>query len=260
LNYLKQLNQWQQWVVGIGASLGAAVIVWLWRKLFGTGKMSNGLSHVAAPVMTQTFQPTINIHQTLETPKAVEADKTQSSVVPPREEASRSIFPRLVIDFEGTASNIVHTEHMRGATLASMIYVRVRVQNKGSSVANTCRVYLIGLKEVYPGGGMLPTALDDTKILAWAGWTFTPIDVPPDGVFFADVVRISKHEPGWLLCVDNILATQQKLKDYVGTYRFRIMVAADNAEYSFFELDVYYNGDWHSLRAIPVKSQHCEEP
>jgi len=162
--------------------------------------------------------------------------------------------PELLIDFEDGPSNIVPAEHKRGDKLASMIYVRVRVQNKGSAIAKGCRVYLTELKEVSPGG-TAATALDDSKVLAWAGYHFSPLDIPPEGVFYADVVRFSKDDRGWLFSVEKLLAHQQKLKDYVGTYRFRVMVVAENAARSFCEFDVTYNGDWHSLQAMPGNPQ-----
>jgi hypothetical protein len=133
-----------------------------------------------------------------------------------------------------------------------MIYVRVRVQNRGTGIAKTCQVYLISLKEVLPGGNIVPTALDDSKALAWAGWKFSPMDVPPGATCYADVVRVSKDDSGWLFSVEQLFASQQELKNYRGTYRFTVMVVGDNASKSSCEFDVTYNGDWHSLRAVPV--------
>ena len=168
-----------------------------------------------------------------------------------KEGRAEELSPELLIDFEGGQFNIVPAEHMRGEKLASMIYVRVRVQNKGGAVAKGCRVYLTALNEVYPGG-IVATALDDSKVLEWAGYHFSPMDIPPEGVAYADVVRISKHDRGWLFSVEKLFAHQKKLQDYGGTYRFRVMVVAENAVKSSCEFDVTYNGDWHSLRAMPV--------
>jgi hypothetical protein len=57
------LDQWQQWALGIGASLVAALICWLCTRLFGShkGTARKVTTQNASPVMTQTFQPTINI-------------------------------------------------------------------------------------------------------------------------------------------------------------------------------------------------------
>jgi hypothetical protein len=166
---------------------------------------------------------------------------------------SAELKPELLIDFEGNDYNIVHAQHNQGQKVVSLIYVRVRVQNKGTAVAKNCRVYLTGLKEVHPGGSTTAATLEDSKVLAWAGWKFVPTDIPPgDGKLYADVVRVSKDERGWLFSVESLFAHQQKLKDYVGTYRFSVMAVADNGASSSCEFDVNYNGDWHNLRATPV--------
>ena len=59
------LNEWQQWILGIGCSLAAACIIWLCTRLFRKERKSaqaQGIIQNASPVMTQNFQPTINIH------------------------------------------------------------------------------------------------------------------------------------------------------------------------------------------------------
>jgi hypothetical protein len=53
------------WVVGIGGSLVAAFIWMVWKRLLGSRKKRNSgvtVQQTASPVMTQNFQPTINIH------------------------------------------------------------------------------------------------------------------------------------------------------------------------------------------------------
>jgi hypothetical protein len=51
------LDQWQQWALGIGCSLVAAFLIWLYKRLKGQTVGQN-----ASPTMTQNFQPVINIH------------------------------------------------------------------------------------------------------------------------------------------------------------------------------------------------------
>lgn len=66
------LDQWQQWVLAIGGSLAAALIAWFCKRLFwpkSEGReeamelaQENKVQQNASPVvMTQNFQPTINI-------------------------------------------------------------------------------------------------------------------------------------------------------------------------------------------------------
>jgi len=59
------LDQWQQWALAIGGSIAAAGIIWLCTKLFGKRKEADAgvtVRQNASPTVTQTFQPTINIH------------------------------------------------------------------------------------------------------------------------------------------------------------------------------------------------------
>jgi hypothetical protein len=161
--------------------------------------------------------------------------------------------PKLVIDFEGGQSNIVHNQEKNNGKMVSLIYVRARVRNEGRHTAKGCRIFLTNLKEVFAGGKTLSTALDDSKVLSWATAGFSAVDVPSGTQFYVDVVRISKHASGWLFSVEKLLSSQQSLKDYVGTYRFRLMATADNAASAFCDIDVSYNGDWHNLRAWQVE-------
>jgi hypothetical protein len=161
--------------------------------------------------------------------------------------------PRFLIDFEGGTSNIVHAEHERDSKPGAFIYVRARVRNVGRHTAKGCRVFLRKLEEVLPGGQTLQTTWDDSKVLAWAGWSFVPVDVPAGVEFYVDIVRVSKADRGWLFSVEKLFATQQGLKDYVGTYRFHLMATAENASPAYCTIDVVYNGDWHSLRSVAVK-------
>lgn len=166
-----------------------------------------------------------------------------------REHLSR---PKLAIDFEGSQANIDTAEYKDGESTVSEIYIRARIRNTGQRPARGCRVFIVGLTEVH-ASGTIPTSFHDAKQIAWAGYDFSPVDVPRGVNFYADVLRISKNRAGWLFSVRRLFASQMQLKDYRGTYRFRLMVTADNAEPVGCEIDVTYDGDWHSLRAIAAR-------
>lgn len=55
------LDQWQQWALGIGCSLAAAFLIWLFKRPKSTPK-GQIVEQNASPTMTQNFQPVINIH------------------------------------------------------------------------------------------------------------------------------------------------------------------------------------------------------
>jgi hypothetical protein len=164
--------------------------------------------------------------------------------------------PRLHIDFKGTEANTVPVEFTRGDTSVSEIFLRARVLNSGRKVARACQVFLTGLTEVHPAG-TTPTAFHDSMALAWAGGQFVPRDVPPGVEFYVDVVRISKHYPGWNFSVENLFASLSQLKEYKGTYRFHLIVTGDNTDPAVCQVDVSYAGDWHGLRSVEVaKPRH----
>jgi hypothetical protein len=154
----------------------------------------------------------------------------------------------LQIDYEGTAANKVEGN--------SDVFVRARVRNTGPEVAKNARVFLTSLKEIHPGGGTTPTSLYDSKPIPWAGYDFTPRDLPSSSNvhFYVDLLRVSKHETGWIFCVQQVFASQNDLKSYNGTYRLKLTLTADNAKPATCEVDVTYFGDWHGLRAVAVST------
>jgi hypothetical protein len=151
----------------------------------------------------------------------------------------------LQIDYKGIdGANKVETE--------SDVFIRARVRNIGSETYKNARVFLTSLKEVHQSGVTTPTSLHDATPLPWAGWDFKPRDLPPspDANHYVDLMRVSKHEPGWIICAQQVFADHDKLKRYRGTYRFHVALCADNAILTTCGVDVSYYGDWHNLRAV----------
>jgi hypothetical protein len=117
--------------------------------------------------------------------------------------------PKLEIDYEGSAANRIETNYKRGdGTEAADVFIRARVKNTGRRTAKGAQVFLTSLKEVHPSG-TTPTTFHDSMPLAWSGWKFTPRDIPPapNVHFFVDLMRVSKHDPGWLLSVEQLFSS-----------------------------------------------------
>ena len=87
-----------------------------------------------------------------------------------------------------------------------------------------------------------------------AGWKFTPRDITPapNVHFYVDLMRVSKHDRGWLISMEQLLPSHGALKDYAGTYRFQLTVTAENAKPATCEVDVTYEGNWKNLRGVSV--------
>jgi hypothetical protein len=136
--------------------------------------------------------------------------------------------PKLEIDYAGTAANRIEITYKKTEGLDDAeVYIRARVKNIGRRTAKGAQVFLTSLKEVHPSG-TTPTTFHDSMPLAWSGWKFTPRDIPPASNvhFFVDLMRVSKHDPGWLLSVEQLFSSQGSLKTYSGTYRFQLTVTA----------------------------------
>jgi hypothetical protein len=161
--------------------------------------------------------------------------------------------PRLSVDYANDAGHFIDFNAInREGRDISAVYVRVRVRNLGRRVARGCRVFLTGLEEVHPAG-TTPTNLHDALVMGWPGGTdFEPRDIPHGVSFFADLVMVSKHREGWGFCVRETHANHRRLPEYRGTYRFHVLVAADDADPARCTVDATYDGDWHNFRAVPV--------
>jgi hypothetical protein len=159
--------------------------------------------------------------------------------------------PILHIDFEGSGGNNPASEYKEGEKLVSEVYIRARVKNIGQHVATGCRVFLVGLHEVHHSG-LTATNWYDSLPLPWAGWDHQPRNIPKGPEFYVDVMRVSKSFSAWRFSAKTF-GSQNALMNYRGTYRFRLLATADNAEPAACEIDVTYDGDWHNLRAVQVK-------
>ena len=157
--------------------------------------------------------------------------------------------PILRLDYQGKAGlNMVDVDYSEGDRSVSEIYIRVRLRNRGRSIARKCLVYLTAIEEVYPAA-QTPTAFAEAMPLAWPLHKFTPLDIPVGPDFYVDILRISKYEPGWNFSVEKLFANHAKLKGFKGTYRFHIVATSDNADSAKFAFDIEYSQDWNGLRA-----------
>jgi hypothetical protein len=162
--------------------------------------------------------------------------------------------PRLEIEFRGSEPPyVVQAAWDAGGRRIERVIVRPAVRNKGGRPAINCRVFLIALNEIQ-SSQMIGTEFDESMSLPWVGWDFKPKTLPPprEIASYLDLVRVRKDMPGWDFTFERPLSNEERLKGYQGTYRFRIVVTADNAEPVFCDIDVDYRNDWHNLRAWRV--------
>jgi hypothetical protein len=159
--------------------------------------------------------------------------------------------PKLTLDYIGGSANKIESSFEINGKQVTEIFIRARLRNTGVRVARDCRVYLVAVTEV-DHTSTHETSFRDSMVLAWPGWPqdFTSRVLPRGIDAYVNVVSVSKNEAGWRFHVKNLFASQQELKNYKGTYRLTLLATADNAEPVELKIDVTYNQDWHSLRAV----------
>ena len=152
--------------------------------------------------------------------------------------------PKLKLDFD-PADDKMET-FWEGRHPFNGILLRASVRNEGNRPVLNCQVFLTALKNIHTTGESR-TSFKDPQQIAWAGWSFDPKRIPHGVTFYVDVARVSKHEPGWQFTFERGVA--EDLTNFKGTYRFKLVAVADNAEPAYLDLDTEYFGDWHNLRA-----------
>ena len=154
--------------------------------------------------------------------------------------------PKLKLDFDFQADR---TEAAWGGEFAfNGIILRASLRNEGVTSAMNCRVFVTALTGIQHSGST-DTGFRDSRQVSWAGWNFDARAIPGEVTFYLDFLRISKDVPGWIFTFDRAMEQDKLLKIYKGTYRFRLVAVADNAEPAYLNVDVDYNGDWNNLRA-----------
>jgi hypothetical protein len=159
--------------------------------------------------------------------------------------------PQLTIDYVDDSSCNVTSSYEEEGKEVTGIYVRARVRNVGKRIARKCRVFLIGIDEVQHGG-TTKTAFHDSMPLCWPIRDFLPRDIPRGINSYINIVYVMKHRSGWNFGVESLLGSHTSLTTYRGTYQLTLLATADNADPFQFVINVIYDQDWHSFRAIPA--------
>lgn len=129
------------------------------------------------------------------------------------------------------------------------VYIRIRLQNIKTTIARSCRPYMIGVYEIKDGKVHGTNKLNDSIPLVWAGYTLDPRDIPKGVSQYFDVIKFSKHEKGWkFITEDKSYRSTHGLTGYKGIYRFECLVSAERAEPVTKSIDIEYADDWNQMR------------
>ena len=133
------------------------------------------------------------------------------------------------------------------------VLVRVSLTNNGFRAAKNCSVFVTSLTTQH-ATGTTKTSFAGSRQLPWAGWTFKARALHKGIPFYVDLARVSKASSGWQFTFKERRASDKKLEEKTGIYRFHIVAVADNAKPTNLRVDIDYNGDWKNLRAfVPSK-------
>jgi hypothetical protein len=129
------------------------------------------------------------------------------------------------------------------------VFVKFRVENSTQRhVAKNCRAYLVELHKISNTMVISQNLIPDTFQLPWPNDDFEPRDTPAKVKHYVDLVRFSKHAPGWkFMTKPGLYSSLATLANHIGTYRFTVVVAADDAKPQTAKICVDYNGDWHNV-------------
>lgn len=159
--------------------------------------------------------------------------------------------PRLLVEFiQDQGGFRTEGRWKEGDTEMVEIYIRARVRNIGRGrVAKQCRPYLVKLDEVH-ASGTTSTKYHDSLVLRWPLRDYQPRDIPKGVNQFFDVVGVLKNRPGWRFTFRECFSEHADLLYYEGTYRFTVLVAGDGVKPAGGMIDVIYDGNPNTLRAV----------
>lgn len=131
-------------------------------------------------------------------------------------------------------------------------YVRIKVVNTSSSVAKTCRAYLVGVEKRNASGEFAPSIYCDSIPLAWScqeDRAHGPIDLPKGVPQFIDLVTTRDHSSEFRISIKPVPLRYVGFFQDKGTFRFRVQVSGENVKPAFISVDFTWGGTWDKYEA-----------
>ena len=131
-------------------------------------------------------------------------------------------------------------------------YVRIKVTNTSSSVAKSCRAYLVGVEKKNANNELLPTIYCDSIPLAWSCQeerAHGPIDLPKDVAQFIDLVSVRDYSAEFRIEIKPVPLRYAGFFRDKGTFRFKVQVSGENVQPKFISVDFTWNGEWGKYEA-----------
>ena len=165
----------------------------------------------------------------------------------------RRIFrPKLDVTFGDSLDYQTLTPELVGDITTQSYYFRIRVTNKKSFVARSCKAYLISIEKKGDNGRFVGTIYCDSIQLAWScqlpNERFRGIDIAKGVNQYVDLIGTRK---GSDMLHPQLLVTPFRYSDLFkekGTYRYAIQVCAADTNPEVIRLIFEWNGVWDDFR------------
>ena len=164
----------------------------------------------------------------------------------------RIYAPRLKLKFGKSNHYLTRTpenEH-------EAIYVRIKVENYRSTLAKSCRAYLVNIERKVKSGDFDQTEYCDSMQLGWAyqkNRRFDAIDLPRKVSHFVDIISTRPTSSGFKLETKVIPLLYKKMLVTPGVYRFTIIVSGDGVKPAHIKPIVSWNGNWDQVNSVEYK-------
>jgi hypothetical protein len=159
---------------------------------------------------------------------------------------------KLALTFGTTSDFLTKTPEISPRGGYEALYVRIKVVNTRSTLAKSCRVYLVNVERKGSSGEFEPTEFCDSQQLAWSAQSepFEAFDLPRDVPHFVDIFSTRSISRVFALA---IRATPLRYSDMLatpGTYRFTIVVSGDGVTPATICPVVSWNGAWDQIAKV----------
>jgi hypothetical protein len=125
-------------------------------------------------------------------------------------------------------------------------FARVRITNTKPRPALKCRAFLSNVEQL-KDGKFVPTAYHDSIPLTWSfNAEIDSVDIPKGVRRYLDVVRIQSDQKGFdpQFRPKHIPLMYQHIFREYGTYRFTVVLSADDIAPVSVEVPIQWTGDW----------------
>lgn len=135
-------------------------------------------------------------------------------------------------------------------------YVRIKVTNTKSALAQGCRAYLVKVEKLNIDGNFCDSIFCDSIPLAWScrgEQRFLPVDIPKGVNQFVDLLSTREISTDYRPEIQFSPYRYSDLFKEYGTSRFTVQVSGENVDPVSIKVDFSWDGSWdkYSCKSVP---------